>query len=294
MTRILIADDSPVERRLTGALLTRQIPDLDVTYVRDGVQALEEIVKSSFDLILTDFCMPRLNGLELVARTAECRPGLPVVVMTACGSEDTAVQALQAGAASYLTKQDIDTRLIDTVKNVLALSKTRMNRNRILNCLNEQTSHFIIENDVLLVTPLITWLRDQLSTMRLCDDAQLLRVGVALHEALTNAIYHGNLELDSSLRQEDESIFHLLADQRRQIEPYASRRVYVEAVVGHDVIRYRIRDEGPGFDVGHVPDPTEVENLMRVGGRGLLLIRSFMDEVQHNATGNEITLVKNV
>ena len=53
-----------------------------------------------------------------------------------------------------------------------------------------------------------------------------------------------------------------------------------------------IRDEGPGFDVTTLPDPTDPENLLKPSGRGLLLIRTFMDEATHNATGNEITLVR--
>jgi anti-sigma regulatory factor (Ser/Thr protein kinase) len=56
--------------------------------------------------------------------------------------------------------------------------------------------------------------------------------------------------------------------------------------------RFVIRDEGPGFDPHKVPDPTDPENLERESGRGLLLMRSFMDSVAYNPTGNEVTLVK--
>ena len=53
-----------------------------------------------------------------------------------------------------------------------------------------------------------------------------------------------------------------------------------------------IRDEGKGFRPETLPDPTAPQNLERRTGRGLFLIRTFMDEVRHNAVGNEITLVK--
>ena len=52
-----------------------------------------------------------------------------------------------------------------------------------------------------------------------------------------------------------------------------------------------IRDEGPGFDVSKLPDPTDPANLEKRSGRGLLLMRAFMAEVKHNARGNELTLV---
>ena len=54
----------------------------------------------------------------------------------------------------------------------------------------------------------------------------------------------------------------------------------------------RVRDQGAGFDSSRAEDPRDTKNLEKTSGRGLLLIRAFMDEVQHNASGNEITLVK--
>ena len=55
---------------------------------------------------------------------------------------------------------------------------------------------------------------------------------------------------------------------------------------------YVIRDEGPGFDPSTLPDPRDPSNLERTAGRGLLLIRTFMDEVTFNKAGNQITMVK--
>ena len=56
--------------------------------------------------------------------------------------------------------------------------------------------------------------------------------------------------------------------------------------------RFTIRDEGPGFDPAMLSNPTQAENLERCSGRGLLLMRMFMDEVTFNSIGNEVTLVK--
>ena len=58
----------------------------------------------------------------------------------------------------------------------------------------------------------------------------------------------------------------------------------------HEEAVFTIRDQGPGFDVTRVADPTSPEKLIVASGRGLLLIRTFMDEVRHNAAGNEITM----
>ena len=128
--------------------------------------------------------------------------------------------------------------------------------------------------------------------MQLCDRTGWMRIAVALREALVNAIYHGNLELTSQLLEEDESSFERLAELRPREAAFAGRRVYVTARETRSEVTYVIRDEGQGFDPATLPDPTDPANLERRTGRGLFLIRTFMDEVRHNAVGNEITLIK--
>src|SRR5207247_8759528 len=93
-------------------------------------------------------------------------------------------------------------------------------------------------------------------------------------------------------REQDEKLYHALLDERRQQEPYQDRRVHVSARESRAEAVYVIRDEGPGFDPTGLPDPTDPSNLEKVSGRGLLLIRTFMDEVHHNKEGNEITMIK--
>ena len=153
-------------------------------------------------------------------------------------------------------------------------------------------SHFVLENDPTLIPPLIGHLRENLSRMKLCDGNGVLRVTVALGEAVNNAILHGNLEMSSALREGDTGEYEKLARKRRQQQPYRDRRVHVVARESLTQAEYLIRDEGPGFDPSSLPDPTDPANLEKASGRGLLLIRTFMDRVSHNPTGNEITMLK--
>jgi len=170
---------------------------------------------------------------------------------------------------------------------VLAEQATR-NRTSLL----MRESYFSLENDPELIGALVDLLLQELAGMNVGDETVRMRVGVALQEALSNALYHGNLEVGSDLRQYDERQFYALAHERRSIRPYQQRRVHIRATVDRDSATFVIRDEGPGFDVSQFDRPIESKDLMRVGGRGLLLIRTFMDEVKYNSTGNEITLVK--
>ena len=117
-------------------------------------------------------------------------------------------------------------------------------------------------------------------------------LGLLVNEALTNAYYHGNLEISSEVRERDAREYHDLALQRRQVAPYAERRIHVRLHLDRDQLSITIRDEGPGFDPESLPDPTAPGYLERPCGRGVLLMRAFMDFVSFNEAGNEVTLVK--
>ncbi len=182
--------------------------------------------------------------------------------------------------------------LMSTLKEVLAVAAAAGTRRRLLSSLQRHESFFRLENDPGLIGPLIELYLEQLAGMDVGDATTRLRIGVALQEALTNALYHGNLEVSSDLRQDDERLFFELAEERRLLDPYRSRRIDVRSTLDRSELSFVIRDDGPGFDVAASNRPIDPEDLMRIGGRGLLLIRAFMDEVSHNASGNEITMKK--
>jgi anti-sigma regulatory factor (Ser/Thr protein kinase) len=117
-------------------------------------------------------------------------------------------------------------------------------------------------------------------------------VAVALEEALNNALYHGNLELTSELREAERQAYRDLVGARLQTAPYRDRRIFVDAKLSRTAVVFTIRDEGRGFDPSQLPDPTGPENLEKASGRGLLLMHTFTDELLFNQVGNEVTLIK--
>ena len=156
----------------------------------------------------------------------------------------------------------------------------------------ETESLFLLENDPALVSPLVVHLREAATQLGLFDEDAAGGVAVALTEALLNGILHGNLELDSRLRQEDEAGYDRTAEFRSRRPPYRDRRLRVRARLTRQEAVFIIRDEGPGFDPSTLPDPTNPAYLERTTGRGLLLIRAYMDEVTFNGAGNQITLTR--
>ena len=108
-----------------------------------------------------------------------------------------------------------------------------------------------------------------LSCARGCDydENMIFGLHLAIEEAFANAIKHGN-------------------------KGDSSKKVTVEYYVGCDKVDITISDEGSGFMPDFVPDPRCGENVYKAGGRGLLLMRAYMDDVKYNSAGNSVHMIK--
>jgi CheY-like chemotaxis protein/anti-sigma regulatory factor (Ser/Thr protein kinase) len=288
---VLVVDDSAFDRHLAGQL-TQALEGIRVIFAGNGREGFEAIAREAPSVILTDLIMPDMDGLELVQRVRAEHPEIPVILMTAFGSEEVAMRTLRAGAANYIPKKDLARDLTSTLRRVLNMAALTRERRRILRCLVRRESAFLLDCDPNLIMALMSLILEEIEGMDLCDAAGRVQVGIALQEALTNALYHGNLEVGSELRQQDEREFDELAERRLHLEPYRSRRIRVQMQLDRDAARFVIDDEGPGFDTTLFDRPVQPEDLARIGGRGLLLIRTFMDHVTFNALGNQISMVK--
>ncbi|WP_422925550.1 response regulator [Singulisphaera sp. PoT] len=290
MSRILVVEDSPTQALEMEALL--EDAGYSVSVVDNGSDALSSVRYSPPDLVVTDLELPGMDGLTLIETFKKDYPFIPVVLVTAHGSEDLVVRALRAGAASYVPKRLLTRDLIPTLKDVLDIAVGRVRRQQIARSMTRVESRFVLDNDSSLITPLVRHIEEDLAAMKFSDPTTLTRVGVALREALVNAIEHGNLELDSEMRQGGGRAYRDLANQRRQESPYNERAVHFTSIVSPTEAIFIIKDDGPGFDPTSLVDPTETSQLLRESGRGIFLIKAFMDEVSFNAAGNEITMKK--
>ena len=99
---ILVADDEANLRKVLAATLRKE--GYEVLTAADGAEAMQLLDKDRVDVLLTDLRMPQVDGMELLNRALEARPGLPVVILTAHGTVETAKTALKRGAFDYLEK----------------------------------------------------------------------------------------------------------------------------------------------------------------------------------------------
>jgi CheY-like chemotaxis protein len=246
---------------------------------------------------VTDLTMPTMDGLELVRHLRQHQPEVPVILMTAYGSEALAIEALQEGASSYVPKSDLAKRLPETVEEVLKLAHAGRSQEHLMHCLARSEFAFCLDNDAELIDPLVNLVQQMVAGMRLTDFAGRLQIGVALKEALLNALFHGNLEITAEEMKAVEGKLLSpgevsLVEQRRSQPPYCDRRILVEVKLSPEEARFVVRDQGKGFDVAAVPRLCECGVLEAEKGRGLWLMRSFMDEVGFDATGSQVTMTK--
>lgn len=288
---VLIVDDSPVDAAKAAGIVARTL-GWRVERAENGRAALAAIARDRPAVVLTDMQMPEMDGLALVEALHAREPLLPVVLMTAHGSEEVAVAALGRGAASYVPKRNLGPHLAETLGQVVAAATAGRQRQQLLaECLTAAAETYVLPNDPAVLRPMVARLQDALAAMGLCGERRRLRAGVAFEEALTNALYHGNLEVSSDLRDgPDPGAYTRLAAERRAIPPYRDRRIRVRTELSRAAGAITIQDEGPGFAPANLPDPTDPDNMGRACGRGLLLIRTFVDGVTFNPAGNAITL----
>jgi CheY-like chemotaxis protein len=296
MATVLVVDDSAVDRRFVGGLLARD-GRYNIEYAEDGSQALARMRQSTPDVIVTDLQMPNRNGLELVAAVRMHHPEVPIILMTGHGSEDLAVEALHRGAAGYVPKPQIGERLMESVEEAIALARADRTYDRLIGCLQHCEFHFDLDSDPTLVDPLVDLIQQIVAGMRLTDPTGRFRVGAAVKEAVLNAIFRGNLEI--SFQQMQDTRVSLLegkgediVGQRRAAAPYKDRKVHVAVFIDANQSKFVIGDEGLGFDPSKVPAAGQPGSLDPQTGRGLVLMRAFLDEVTFNARGNEVTLIK--
>ena len=295
MPHIMVVDAEPAGRRLMSSLLA-VTPHCRVVEAGDVEHALTLARLVPLDLVLADVGSPSppglVDGLELVEQLSAEQPLLPIIVVASRGHEDVVQEALQTSAVSYVPKSRLTDELLPAVEQVLHVAANDRGKMTVQSLPTRQSTSFEMENDPSCVAAVVKHVTAQCCRFGITTEQEQVRVAVALEEAILNAMIHGNLEVGSELRERPDDAFRRLIEQRRNDPVFASRRVRLQCEVDPQRASIVVRDEGPGFDVRSLPDPRDADSLLRASGRGVLLMRTFMDEVNYNDTGNEVTLIK--
>jgi len=142
------------------------------------------------------------------------------------------------------------------------------------------------------VEPVALFLKNEAIVSGVCDQGQADRLVVAMTEAITNAVVHGNYELGSELKQQGGDAFGKALAQRQADPQYFARVVDIRIDYQPDRCTWTITDEGRGFDVDKAVARLESDDPMELlaSGRGISIMKAFVDEVNWSAGGRRIQL----
>lgn len=290
---IIIDDDVSVLTMVSEALAQHEMQVRSFSSATKAMTLLEDSGGEEVDLVLSDINMDEMDGFDVIHRVKLINPNVPVVLMTGQATLDYAVRAMRMGAANLFPKPVAIRELVTNVIHLVSIHRDLRKAEAGLRGLMKETRHFSFRSDEVDIPSTVVHLTDRLVPMGFAKATNVDVIAMAYHEALVNALEHGNLEMDSSLKGDLLSgcdPYLELLQERLKDEDYASRRIDVKLTATPDRYEVVIRDDGRGFDASKIPQISDA-SLSRQHGRGLAMIHMVMDEVANNAVGNEIKMV---
>ena len=257
--RILIVDNNDELRALLEQSLGKLGHDVVVTGEREKALAREDL--DDFDLVISDLSDAEVNGQPIgdLQRKHLVTPIGPLSI------EPAIIKAFKLGAANFLRLPYDAGELREIVEKTLSYKLRYVDDLNVLSHVHEKIE-FELPSDLSLMNGVLEYLQERVSKLGLIKPERS-NLFIALDEAFVNAVKHGN-------KNDPNKLLRITAE----LSPK-------EAC-------FTVEDEGEGFNVGDIPDPCDPANLFRTSGRGVLLIYNIMDEVEYNAQGNRVKMVK--
>ena len=119
MPKILIIEDEAAIRRVLKKIISEENEAHNVEEAEDGLQGIEMIMNTDYDLVFCDIKMPKMDGVEVLEKAKKIKPEIPIVMISGHGDLETAVNTMRLGAFDYISKPPDLNRLLNTVRNAL-------------------------------------------------------------------------------------------------------------------------------------------------------------------------------
>lgn len=153
---------------------------------------------------------------------------------------------------------------------------------------------YILKNNIGEVAGLIKEICLEISGV--IDEANVNLFAAALYEVAINAIEHGNLGITYETKKEwiEKNIYHEKLSELLKTETAKNTFVEISLEIETDCITLTVKDEGDGFKPQKAIEKIKQEDIRRNSGRGMMMMKSYFDEIKYNETGNSITLIKKI
>ena len=257
--RILIVDNNDELRVLLEQALGRLGHEVVVTGERD--KALRRDDLDSFDLIISDLSEAEVNGEPI----SELHRKHLVTPLSPQNNGVGVIKAFKMGVANYLRVPYNRDELREIVEQTLANKLRYVDDTSAFSHVHEKIE-FELPSDLALMNGVLEYLQERVAKLGLIRPERS-NLFVALDEAFVNAVKHGN-------------------------KNDLTKLVKITAELSPKEAAFTVEDEGEGFNIQEIPNPCDPENLFRASGRGVLLIYNIMDEVEYNAQGNRVKMIK--
>ncbi len=274
--RILVVDDEEPMRSLLVKILSK-VHEYEVFAAADGVDALDVFEKSGpFDLVITDLQMPRMDGEALASSIHDRWPGTAVIVLTASRGDDSVLKCLRRGVLDYLGKP------VDVAKLIKAVDRAF-----------DRHAHMPAQaGDIDVKSDVRGWV--ELTAPSHFEYVERF-------QRFTQLLYAAELS-----REEQEDIHMAITELGQNAVEWgnrhdASKQIRLSYCMFKDRVVFKIEDEGEGFAADSLRDPSKdplvhiMERISagkRMGGYGIFMTKSIMDEVLYSERGNTVIMSK--
>ncbi|SRR6266545_3854183 len=258
--RILIVDNNDELRNILGQVLGAL--GHEVVVIGDRNTALVRNDLEQFDLIISDLAEDSDSNGKPIGELQRKHLLTPIALPVA---QRDIVKAFKMGAANYLRLPYNKDELKEIVEQTLSHKLCCVDEPSLLPFVHEKIE-FELPSDLALMNGVLQYLLERVSRIGVIKPEHS-NLFIALDEAFVNAVKHGNKNDPTKL-------------------------VRITAELSSHEACFTVEDEGEGFNVQSIPDPRDPANLFKSSGRGVLLIYNIMDEVEYNAQGNRVKMVK--
>jgi len=288
---ILLVDDDPSILELFKEFF--EIKGHTVSTAVNGKDALGHVLTSNnFDVVFSDIKMPEMDGLQFLEKMRSNDVHIPVILISGQGDLESSIQALKLGALDFILKpvylKTLDEALLK-INTALAAERETLIAQKFV---QDQRLTLQCSSCLSHIPQIISYFVKQ--TKDICTNYGLdaTKLAICLQECLSNAIIHGNFAVESGLKEADWGAFDSLIKERENDPRFSDKTVSILFQQTPSLMRFTVSDEGLGFNLDELPDPTDPASWLKLSGRGILFIRSYMDEVHWNETGSQIVMSK--